>query len=54
MDCCICSVFYDAFSLTKYVASDEKVINDRRIGKDLEGRVRGLVLNTIPAFVCRD
>jgi hypothetical protein len=38
----IYSLFTDAFSVTDYIASNERVIGELRIGKDVEGSYRGL------------
>jgi hypothetical protein len=46
----VCSLFNDAFSVTKtiYIASNERMIPERLIGKDLEGSGRTQISGQCP------
>jgi hypothetical protein len=50
---CICSLFNIAVSSSGYVISNDRVINEQRIRKDIEGSGRGLILGTISVFAWR-
>jgi hypothetical protein len=39
----VCALFYDALSISEYVASNNSVIREKKIGKDLVGSVRCII-----------
>jgi hypothetical protein len=49
-----CGLFNEAVSSSHYIASNNWIINKRRIGKNVEGRGHGLILYTLPVFGCKD
>jgi len=50
---CICSAYNVAFSSCDYTESNDLTAN-KRPGKDMEGRYRGLIQGSIPVFSERD
>jgi hypothetical protein len=50
----VCCLFYGALSATQTVLSNERIIGEWWIGKDLEGSGRGLIEGTSSEFAWRD
>jgi hypothetical protein len=49
-----CGLFNDAISGSDYRTSNDRVDNERWVGKGLEGNGRGIFQSTLPAFACCD
>jgi hypothetical protein len=50
----ICGLFNDVVSSSDYTASNDEMINEYLIRKNIKANGKGLIQGTIPAFFWRD